>query len=299
MISSCSRVILVLALAVPLWPRSAVADSSPHDVAVSVAPLASIVEAIGGDHVDVTIMVPPGSSPATYEPTPRQMAGLTSSVLYVSVGLPRERTWLSQIRATHPDLPILDLPAIVQTRPINAHGHGHDEAPDHDHGSEGERPDPHIWLGPAQLRTIARAVRDELSRIAPALADELAANTDDWLARLDAADEVARQRLRPYAGRAFLIFHPALGYFADAYGLRQIAIEKYGMEPGPRMIAASIEAARAQDIQVVFVQAQFSEDSARTIAAEIDGSVVRLDPLAPDPIETILTVMEALSEALG
>lgn len=289
MARSAPGVILFLALAVPAWLQSAVADTTARKVAVSVLPLASIVEAIGGDHVEVTVMVPPGTSPATFEPTPRQMAGLESSVLYVSMGLPREQSWLSQIRAIHPDLPVLDLPAIVETRPIDRHGHGH--------GSEHERPDPHIWLGPKQLRTAARAIRNALIRIAPRLAPDFAANARDWLARLDAADEIARERLGPHAGRAFLVFHPAFGYLADAYGLRQIPIEQRGMTPGPRMIAAAIEAARAEDIRVVFVQAQFSEDSARTIAAEIDGRVVRLDPLAADPIDTILAATAAFDEA--
>ena len=287
MARSAPGVVLFFALAVPAWLQSAVADAAAGEVAVSVLPLASIVEAIGGDHVEVTVMVPPGTSPATYEPTPRQMAGLASSVLYVSMGLPRERNWLSQLRAIHPDLPVLELPAIVETRPIDGHGHG----------SEHERPDPHIWLGPKQLRTTARAIRDALTRIAPRLAPDFAANAREWLARLGAADEIASERLRPHAGRAFLVFHPAFGYLADAYGLRQIPIEQRGMTPGPRMIAAAIEAARAEDIRVVFVQAQFSEDSARTIAAEIGGRVVRLDPLAADPIDTILAATAAFDEA--
>jgi len=291
MARSAPGVILFLALAVPAWLQSAVADTGARKVVVSVLPLASIVEAIGGDHVEVTVMVPPGTSPATFEPTPRQMAGLASSVLYVSMGLPRERSWLAQIRATHPDLPVLELPAIVETRPIDGHGHGHG------HGTQHEQPDPHIWLGPKQLRTAAQAIRDALARIAPTLAPDFAANARDWLARLDAADEIARDRLRPHAGRAFLVFHPAFGYLADAYGLRQIPIEERGMTPGPRMIAAAIEAARAEDIRVVFVQAQFSEDSARTIAAEIDGRVVRLDPLGADPIDTILAATAAFDEA--
>jgi len=215
------------------------------------------------------------------------MTGLASSVLYVSVGLPREQSWLAQIRAIHPDLPVLELQAIVETRTIDGRGHA----------TEHERPDPHIWLGPKQLRTIAKAIRDALTRIAPGLARNFEANAREWLARLDAADALVRQRLRPHAGRAFLVFHPAFGYLADAYGLRQIPIEERGMTPGPRMIAAAIEAARAQDIRVVFVQAQFSEDSARTIAAEIDGRVVRLDPLGADPVDTILAATAAFDEA--
>ena len=280
---------LALALAVTAWLRPAHADTAAREVVVSVLPLASIVKAIGGDHVEVTVMVPPGTSPATFEPTPRQMAGLASSVLYVSTGLPRERSWLSQIRAIHPDLPILDLPSIVETRPIDGHDHGHE--------TEHERPDPHIWLGPKQLRTTALAVRDALARIEPTLGPEFAANARVWLARLEAADEIVRERLAPHEGRSFLVFHPAFGYLADAYGLRQIPIEQRGMTPGPRMIAAAIEAARAEDIRVVFVQAQFSADSARTIAAEIDGRVVRLDPLGADPIDTILAATAAFDEA--
>jgi zinc transport system substrate-binding protein len=273
-------------LAVPL---SSDADSEPMTVTVSVLPLASMVQAIGGAHVDVNVMVPAGVHPRVHEPTPLEMAALESSALYLSMNLPRERSWLAQIRDLHPGLPILDLMTVVETRMIDGSNRT----------SQSARPDPHIWLGPAQLRAMGRAVRDRLMEIAPDKASEIAANADQWLARVDAADRSIRRLLAPYANRAFLAFHPAFGYFADAYGLRQIAIEQRGMDPGPRMIAATINRARAEGIRVVFVQAHFSSDSARVIASEIGGQVVKLDPLAADPIDTIQTLAEAIEEALG
>lgn len=144
------------------------------------------------------------------------------------------------------------------------------------------------------MRSIGVALRDEFSQLAPAHTAAFATNTDAWLERLNAADAAARDQLAPYAGKAMLVYHPAFGYLADAYGLRQIAIEERGMPPGPRMVAKAIETARAEDINVIFVQAQFSEDEARTIAREIGGEVVKLNPLGPDPIKTITAAANAL-----
>lgn len=276
---------IVLAAAFVSLPG--LAHDAPKRVAAAVMPLTSMIEAIGGAHVEVLLMVPPGVSPATYEPSPQQMAALEDAALYVAMGIPHERNWMPQVRAARPDMPVLRMMDRVQTRTIAGRG---------DRAGQ-QVPDPHIWLGAPQLRDMATALRDELTVILPDHAGEISANADAWLARLDAADAAAREALAPHEGRAFLVFHPAFGYMADAYGLRQIAIEEQGMEPGPRMIAAAIDAARAEDIRVIFVQAQFSTTEAETIAAEISGQVVQLNPLHPDPIASIAALAQAFTAA--
>lgn len=274
--------VLALMLASPLR-----AGESDLSVVVSILPLKSMVEAIGGDHVVTMVMVPPGAHPNAYEPSPKQMAALEDAALYVAMGIPHERNWMPQVRAARPDMPVLKMIDRVATRTITGRGLN----------AGTEIPDPHIWLGPAQLRVMATSLRDALSDLAPDRAAEFAANSEAWISRLDAVDAEARAKLAPHAGKAFLVFHPAFGYLADAYGLRQIAIEEKGMEPGPKIIASAIEAARAENIRVIFVQAQFSTDEARTVATEIGGQVVTLNPLAPDPVSAIAAVSDAFAAA--
>jgi zinc transport system substrate-binding protein len=283
------RTFLAALAAFPLVASAlpALAADQPLGVTVSILPLESMVKAIGGDHVAVTVMVPPGTAPATFEPSPAQMAALETSALYVAMGIPQEKNWMSQVRAARPDMPVLTLSERVETRKITGKGANAGK----------EIADPHIWLGPAQLRAMAAALRDELVRIDPAHEVDYTAGAQAWLARLDAADAAARARLAPHAGKAFLVFHPVFGYLGDAYGLRQIAIEQQGMEPGPKMIAAAIDAARAEGIKVIFVQPEFSDDEAKAVAAEIGGKVVKLDPLAPDPIDTIGKIADAFAAA--
>jgi len=259
-------------------------DASSLNVTVAIPPLSSIVQAIGADHVNVTIMVPPGTSPRTFEPSPRQMAALESADIYLSMGLPPEMNWTPQVQAARPEMPFLTMTDLVETRMMAGRGAQ----------TAGAMPDPHVWLGPNQLRQMALKIRDTLSALAPGAAADFAANTQTWLARLDAVEADARARLEPHAGRVMLVYHPAFGYLADALGLRQVAIERQGTQPGPRRVAAAIETARAENVRVIFVQAQFSEDEARTIATEIDGEVVQLNPLHPDPLHTIAAASAAL-----
>ncbi|GAA6200466.1 zinc ABC transporter substrate-binding protein [Aquicoccus sp. SU-CL01552] len=276
---------VTLALSMPLSVRAD--ETAPLRVTVSLLPMQAMVEAIGGPHVTATVMVPPNVHPRTFEPSPMQMAALESSDIYIAMGVPHERNWMPQVKAARPDMPVLNFIEHVQTRTITGRSGAN---------AGGEMPDPHIWMGPKQLRTMAAVLRDALIELRPESTDDFKANTAAWLARLDAADADAKARLAPYKGRAFLVYHPAFGYLGDAYGLRQMAIEEQGMEPGPRRIAATIEAARDQEIGTIFVQGGYSEDEARTIAAEIGADVVPL-PTLPEELIGNLTFLTTLIEA--
>lgn len=261
------------------------AEGNKLDVVVSILPQKAVVEGVGGDLVSVTTMVPPGTHPKVFEPKPTQMAALADAELYVAIGFPHEKNWIPQIMAAEPALPILNIRNVVKTRTIT----GKKDA------SGKEMVDPHIWLAAPQIRKAAMVIRDELTKLAPDHAEIFAANTKAWLAKLEKADKEATAKLAPFKDKAFLVFHPAWGYVADHYGLHQIAIEKKGMKPGPKMIAKTIDIARAEGIKVIFVQAQFSQKEAKIIAKEIDGEVVKLNPLDPDPIQNLSIVADAFA----
>ena len=115
----------------------------------------------------------------------------------------------------------------------------------------------------------------------------------------DRVDAELEEILRPLRGEALFVFHPAFGYFADRYGLEQIAIEIEGREPGPRQLEEIIEHAKEQGVRVIFVQPQFSKKSAETVARAIDGAVVPIDPLAYDWLDNLKRIGEKVRQGLS
>lgn len=272
---------VLLSVLLALLP--ALGEAEPLRVFVSVLPQQSFVERIGGQHVLVQAMVQPGLSPATYDPSPRQIAALADAELYVRTGVPFERAWMARIRAANPDMRVLDLRKGIETRRLEAHTHDHG----HDHAGHGAEQDPHIWTSPPLVRAMSEAIRDALSELDPANAADYARNQAALAAELEALDREIRAMLAGAPVRRFMVFHPAWGYFADAYGLTQVPIESEGKRPGPRSLAALIEQARREGIRLVLVQPQFDRRAAERVANEIGGRVVAIDPLDPDYFGTL------------
>jgi zinc transport system substrate-binding protein len=268
-----------------------VAQASSISVFVSILPQKYFVERIAGNHAEVSVMVGPGDSPATYEPTPRQIDALSRARAYFQIGVPFEQVWMPRLRAANPQMLVVDTAAGIKRRDIGESkaarlGRG---------GSE----DPHVWTSPMLVKSMAARIRDTFVKLDPAHAETYENNYRKFASDLEALDAEIRTRLLPYAGRAFLVFHAAWGYFADAYGLRQIAIEAEGKEPGPRTLAHVISEARALGIKAVFVQPQFSRSSAEMIAHQIGGHVVAVDPLAENYIENMRHVAQSFADAMG
>jgi len=261
-------------------------------VFVSILPQKYFVQQIGRDLVDVHVMVAPGAGPATYEPRPRQMAALSKAHIYFAVGVPFERAWLDKIAAANPDMRIVHTDEGIPKIPITTHHHegdhgGHrsgedpsDRAHDMKSQSSGSTLDPHVWLSPPLVRVQARHILKALSVADPGNASTYAANYQAFLEELDALHQELMAVFKDRRGEAFMVFHPSWGYFAAAYGLRQIAIEVEGKDPKPAQLKDLITAAKTAGVKVVFVQPQFSTKSARVIATAIQGEVTIADPLA-------------------
>jgi zinc transport system substrate-binding protein len=308
------RQLLAIILACPL----AVA-AHPLGVVVSVLPLGTILERVGGDRVSVTTMVRPGQSPHTYEPTPKQIAALGEADLYIRVGLPFEEAWMDRFRAANPRMQIADAREGLDLLPMIAHDHG----PSGESGAQGDlhdptasgsgepeyagardddgdsAMDPHIWTSPPLVKQMSLRIRDVLTELDPEHRGIFARNQAALATELDQLDGEIRARLQGLSSRRFLVFHPAWGYFAATYGLEQVPIERDGKTPGTRALAALIEQARREDISVIFVQPQFDRRYAAQVADAIAGRVVAMDPLAPDYFGNLRQVADVLAGALG
>lgn len=289
------RVLLVFLVFLAVLPSAgrALADR-PLKVTVSILPQVWFAERIGGDRVEVEAMVGPGHSPATFEPTTRQMARLEDAAVYFSIGVPFEQGLLGRIAAMR------SAPPIHGPRPQGDAHAGQDHA-GHDHGDGHHHCgdiDPHIWLDPMQAATVADTMAAVLSRLDPAGAEqylERARNLRQELTRL--AREIG-ETLRPVQGRTFFVYHPAYGHFAAAFGLQQAAIEVGGREPGPRQLAEVIDEIKRQKADVIVVQPQFSQKSARSISRATGASLLPLDPLAAEYDTNLRHIAAELARAL-
>ena len=274
-----------------------IAIAAPIEVFVSILPQKYFVERIGGDAVKVNVMVRPGQSPATYDPSPQQMVSIAKAKVFFRIGVAFEENWLPRIQAANPALRIVDTRAGITLLPMAVHTHNKGKRyadENHDAGTL----DPHIWTSPLLVKQQAETVRDTLIALAPNYRARFAEGYARFAADLDTLDADVRTVLKSKKERRFMVFHPAWGYFANAYGLEQIPIEVEGKEPGPQALAHMTEAARHDRVRVVFVQKQFSKTAAEAVAKSIGGQVVQIDPLAEDFLANTRSVVQALAGAM-
>jgi len=269
-------------------------DVEPIKVVVSIQPQAYFVERVGGGHVDVRVLVGPGQSHATYEPTPQQMVELQRADVYFSIGVPFEAGLLRKVQGLHDELPMVDMSSDIEGVVRETEPSEHDAGRAHDHRGM----DPHLWMDPSKVKVMAQTASRHLSGLRPQLEPEFQTNLQGFLNDLDSLDARIRNRLSGVPEKTFYVFHPAYGHFASAYGLNQVAVEVEGKEPGPAQLVALIEQAKSDAVSVIIVQPQFAQKSAETIAAAIGAKVLMLDPLARDYLANMEHIAEALAAAL-
>lgn len=258
--------------------------AAPLEVAVTLLPQAEMVKAVGGERVCVTVVVPPGGDPHTYEPAAGQMVKLSQAGIYFRLGpglLPFEDTLVDRIREMNPEIVVVDTSGGISLL---------------SGGEEGERYDPHIWLSLSNAGKMVENIRKGFVLTDPAFAEYYAGRERQYQSKIREADSFIRATLAGKQGAAFLVTHPAWDYFAKDYGLVQIAVEAEGKEPSAREISTLIDRARREGIHVIFVEPQFSSRESEVIAREINGSVVFIDPLAPDYLSGLQRVASALAE---
>jgi zinc transport system substrate-binding protein len=242
-----------------------------------------LIGQIGGDHVEAIALVKPGDSAELYQPTDAEVSRLMGAAVYFCSGMPFESgPWLAALQA-NPRIHLVDLQAGI---PLRWEGHGH-----------GEVNDPHAWLSPPLLKVQARTIAKQLQALDPAHAEDYAANLEVLERRLNQADRSIRKTLQPLRGKAMFVFHPAWGYFAAEYGLRQVAVQAQGKEPTDRELTELQKLARQEGVKVIFVQPQFASGSPEAMARAIGGRVETLDDLAPDVIAGLLETAKKLANA--
>ena len=252
-------------------------------VAVSIQPQKYLVSTIADTLLDVVVMVPPGASPATWEPTPAQMKSLDHAMIYFRIGhIGFEQAWMERITELNEDMKVVDLSAHEDLALLQVdYQHG-----DHSHAGT----DPHIWLSPSRMEIMARTVYHQLSELLPEHKSYLRNNYEQLQWEIKNADRMITKELEGFRGRAFLIFPPSLGYFAEDYSLRQYSIEFEGKEPTPSHMREIIDRAEKENLRTIFVQEEFDRRNAGIIADEIGGKVIQINPLSEDWAKEITSI---------
>lgn len=216
-------------------------EQNKQSITVSILPQKYFVEKIVGDHFNINVMIPPGASPVTYEPTPIQMKELSVSSLYIRIGhIEFEKAWMSKLQNINPNMQIID-----QSLSANLIEPEDDEENEHDHiGHHHHGVDPHIWTSPKEVKKQTEFLYQYFINKYPGLKLELTNNYMAFLSEIDSLDNFLNEELLAFQSKKFLVFHPSLSYFARDYGLEQISIEIDGKEPTPSNIQEVIELAK-------------------------------------------------------
>jgi zinc transport system substrate-binding protein len=307
---------MLLVVVICCQPAYSLAGSKPIEVFVSILPQKYFVKRVGGELVNVHVMVGPGRSPATYEPTPKQMAKLAQADIYFRIGTPFEDVWMRRIKATNPGLNVIDAREVVELREIEHKDFLYDsfakrrkETRSHDHGlNDHGLKDPHIWTDPMIVKKFMGYFTSQLALLYPRHEKVFKANYQHFAADLDQLDQkihavfqdtISQDTLfQNKKSRRFLVFHPSWGYFADRYGLVQVPIELEGKTPNAKELAVVIDYAKKHNIKRVFVQQQFSQKNAQAVANAIGGTVISVDPLAEDYLNNLLLVAQRFSGSM-
>ena len=266
------------------------------DVYVSIPPQKWLAEQIAGDRATISILLEKSQDPHTFEPTPRKIAGLSEVKLYFTIGMTFEKHLTKKLEQADSGLNIVDSSQGIARRAVEGHDHAQSAA---EHASSDGGPDPHIWLSPVNLIAIARNMTDSMAAADTANRDFYEQNLSVLERQLHDLHERIKAKLAGYKDGRFFVFHPAFGYFADAYDLHQVAVEIEGKSPSPKQLFKIVSQARSENIRVLFIQPQFDPNSAKAVAQAIDGRVVALDPLAENVIVNIETMADAIVESLG
>jgi zinc transport system substrate-binding protein len=264
-------------------------------ISVSIIPQQFFIEQLAGDLVEVNVLIPSGASPATYEPTVAQLGKLDQSNLYMRIGhIGFEQSWMDKLSSVNPNMKIVDLSigvdliseAIKKEKDHQGHSHeGHSH-----HGA-----DPHIWMSALNARIIARNIHNELLLLFPGKQEYLQTRLMKFFSSTDSLHLAISGKLEDMKSRKFLIYHPALTYYARDYGLEQISLEKEGKPPSPLHLKEITDQTIQNKINKILIQSQFDSDNAEVLARETGAEIIQFDPLDLNWTEQMCYIAEQLN----
>lgn len=267
-------------------------------ITVSILPQKYFVQQVAGDRYDINVMIPPGVSPATYDPSPGNLKQLSRSSAYFRIGtIGFENSWMEKIASVNKAMKVFDLSSgvelIVNKSHLEKRGHHLEEPSHHRHNI-----DPHIWMSPKGVKTICHNIYIAMKTIDPGDSLFYKNNYLGFAEEIDSLDTAISESLSGLRHRTFFIYHPALTYFASDYRLEQISIENEGKSPSPMHLKQMINLARKEKIKTILIQEQYDIENARILSKEIQGKIIKINPLDENWRDQILHITNELYTTL-
>lgn len=262
-------------------------STASRNIVVSILPQKTFVEKIAGNDFKITVLLPPGTSPAAFSLLPSQMADIEKANLWFSMGyIGFELSWKDKITDANRLMKVVDLSEgldLIAAKKATENGR-----------TVLTGVDPHIWLSPALVKQMTAKIFAELIAANPAQTDKYTANYNSFIAGIDSIDAEIRTKLAPFKGRKIITFHPSLSYFAREYGIEQYSLEAGGKEPTPQRMTELIDLAKRENIKVIYIQGELDREHARVFAEETGGQVIQVHPLSPDWAGNLLELTQTL-----
>lgn len=273
--------ILILVLCLMFWLLPSHDDFEPPQdqekikVAATIFPLFDIVRQVGGDKIDAILILPPGSSPHTFEASPAQIKKLQGTKYFFTIGSGVD-AWAQNIANAVSGTEIMNLDEYIPLQPFK-YQNEEDGADNREH----EGLDPHYWLNPDNAKIMARQISDRLKALAPQDSDYYEIRYQNFIGRLDAKDAEWKNKISRLEKKDIVVFHDAWGYFADYFALNIVAsFESFpGKTPGPQYLINLQKKIKEHDISALFVEPQLSKDAITTLAHDLKVDINILDPL--------------------
>lgn len=247
---------------------------------VSIEPQRALLEEIGGDRVKVTTLLDNGADPETFEPAMATVMALENSAAWLQVGaIPFEHELEERVAQGNSHLVTVNTSDGIELITDSHHHHGeHEEDEDHHHGHSHET-DPHTWSSVRNMKVMASNMLEALTRLDPDGAEYYAGRCRLLVARLDSLDAEYTRRLAPARGKAFMVWHPSLSYFARDYGLRQVSVTPDHREISLIQLQDVIDHAIKEGVGLFFEQSSYDPRLSSTVRRHIGGVCRKFDPL--------------------
>ncbi|WP_290788418.1 metal ABC transporter solute-binding protein, Zn/Mn family [Exiguobacterium sp. UBA7533] len=283
---------------------SSTSDDKKTEIYTSTFATAAIAREIGGNQVNVKMIVPPGADPHSYEPTSKQLTEIAKGDLFLLTGTtlePYSKKIQESLKGTDvrfvetsKDVTLLESDATLHAHEEEGHTeeeHAHEEAghddhatdehaheeEEHDHGKY----DPHVWLDPVNAKAMARSITVALSKEVPKDKATFEKNLKAFDQQADALDKEFKQAVADGSKKELLVTHAAYGYLAERYGFTQLPIAGISPsdEPSQKQLAALVKEARMHDLKYVAFEETVSPKVARVIQKEIGAKSVTIHNL--------------------
>lgn len=223
---------------------------------------------IGGEHVHVVNIIPPGGDPHHWEPTASDLSNLEKAHVFIYNGLGLEHWVESVLQAIeNEDLLVIQASQGVDTLE-STHSH---EDEDHDHGEE----DPHIWLDPNMAKRMFENIKNALVEVDPDRQEYYEDNYKKYVAELETLDSEYEEKLSNISNRDLIVSHEAFTYLSQAYHLNQVGIQGLvpDSEPSPSRMAEIIDYIKEKEIKTIFFEDENDTKVVETISKETEANI--------------------------